>query len=104
MENPFKIWMNKEDADLVQDIFNRKDDPKFIIVNRFDIPEYPDSVQLELLAEDSFTIWFLAKEVEMTQAFNRRVKEIIDNALKAQQEKMDEINLKLNLLKNKKHE
>lgn len=75
MENSIKICMPKADADEVQRIFDRKDKPGFIIVNRIDIPE-TDIIQLELIGESTMDIWFLAQEVQLIQDHTKRMDEV----------------------------
>lgn len=76
MENSIKIIMSFEDADEVQRIFDTDLNVNFTILNRFDFPS-GDTTQLELLADSSLYIWYLAKTVEMNQNFNNRIDAIV---------------------------
>ncbi len=62
METSIKIFMSKEEAKIVEEIFDKKDKPAFTIINKFETPE-PSFVKLELIFEDLSDIWYLAKEV-----------------------------------------
>lgn len=100
MENSIKIWMGLQDADEVQKIFDRIEDPGFIILNRYQMKEYPDNIQLELICNSTLRLWYLAKEVEMHQAFERRIKEIMDKTREIQAASLKNIQSQLNALKN----
>lgn len=76
MEQSIKIFLPKKDADEVQRIFDSSDSPCFTILSKFQLSE--DAVQLELIAESTFDIWFLAKRVEMIQDHERRMNELIN--------------------------
>lgn len=84
MTETIKIWMSKNDAEVVKKIFDRSSTPTFTIVRicELDIDGGSDFVNLELFAEDTLSIWHLAKEVQMEQDFDRRMKEIIANTRK----------------------
>ena len=75
MDKPIKIFMCRKDAQTVQKIFDRSDDPKFTIVTYWDMPD-TDVTMLELYAESMMYIWYLAKSVEMEQAFDDRMEQI----------------------------
>lgn len=84
MTETIKIWMHKDDAAIVRKIFDRSPTPTFTIVGEqvLDVEGGSDFVHLELFAEDTLSIWHLAKEVQMEQDFDRRMKEIIENTRK----------------------
>ncbi len=75
MENTIKIFMCRKDAQTVQKIFDRSEDPKFTVITYWDMPD-SDCVMLELYAESTMYIWYLAKQVEMEQAFDDRIEKI----------------------------
>jgi hypothetical protein len=77
MENSIKIFMDVKDANELEKIFKRRDNPQFIIVNRFDMSD--TCVQMELLAESTMILWYLAKEVQMMQTFDSRMDKIIED-------------------------
>lgn len=75
MEQSIKIAMSLEDANEVQRIFDTDLNAKFTILNRYDFSS-GDTTQLELIAESTLHIWYLAKTVEMYQSHNKRLEEI----------------------------
>jgi hypothetical protein len=74
MEKSIKIFMSAKDANEVQRIFDTDLNASFTILNRFDLPN-GEVTQLELIAESTLDIWYLAKKVEMYQNFNNRIEE-----------------------------
>lgn len=74
-----KIWMTQEDADIVQQIFERTDEPFFSIIARANCGA--DLCQLEIAFQSSMSLWHLAKQVQMEQDHTRRMKELIDNSI-----------------------
>lgn len=81
MTETVKIWMPKEDADIVQALFDRSEDPKFAIVHKFDL-DGTDCVELEIVVDSSLNLWFLAKTVALEQEFKRRIDEALEKAKK----------------------
>lgn len=81
MEQPISIWMSISDANMVQKVFDRKENPGFTIMNKVTIPD-GTMVQLEIYFESSIHLWHLAKEVEMHQSHDARVKSIIEETAK----------------------
>ena len=80
MKESIKIFMSFEDANEVQRIFDTDLNASFTILNRFDLPN-GETTQLELIAESTLDIWYLAKKVEMYQSHNKRIEEISKNLI-----------------------
>ena len=89
--------MTKEDADRVQKIFDRSEDPQFTILSKLELSG--DGVMLELIADSYLIIWYLAKNVELENQFNKRIKEITDAAAERVRQQSEEISNKLKALK-----
>lgn len=82
MENSIKICMSKEDADMVEKIFDMDDDPNFTVLNRYNFPGESDTVQLEIICDCTLHLWSLAKRVEMWETHEKKMKEITENIKK----------------------
>ena len=80
MEKSIKIFMSSEDANEVQRIFDTDLNASFTILNRFDLPN-GETTQLELIAESTLDIWYLAKKVGIYQSHNKRIEEISKNLI-----------------------
>jgi len=80
MEKSIKIFMSSEDANEVQRIFDTDLNASFTILNRSDSTN-GETTQLELIAESTLDIWYLAKKVEMYQSHNKRIEEISKNLI-----------------------
>ena len=78
-EEIMSFWVGKEDADMVQEIFDRSEEPKFTIVKRTDIKD-SDICQIELVGDNSMAIWHLIKQVQFAQSAAYRMNEIINQA------------------------
>lgn len=59
--------MSEKDADMVQLIFDKKEDPCFSIINRTKIPN-SNAVIMEIIFSTPIDMWFLAKEVAHEEA------------------------------------
>lgn len=70
-QETIRILMPVEDVSIVQEIFNRTQEPDFTIINSYTLPETTVAM-VELAVKSSMTVWFLAKSVEMEQEYNRR--------------------------------
>lgn len=93
--------MSMEDADRVQKMFDRSDDPKFSIISRINF-EGGEGCLLELIAESYMIVWYLAKNVQSEHEWNERLKSTIDAATKKINKDREEIQEKLNQLNNLK--
>ena len=80
MKESIKIFMSSEDANEVQRIFDTDLNASFTILNRSDSSN-GETTQLELIAESTLDIWYLAKKVEMYQSHNKRIEEISKNLI-----------------------
>jgi hypothetical protein len=80
MKESIKIFMSSEDANEVQRIFDTDLNASFTILNRSDSTN-GETTQLELIAESTLDIWYLAKKVEMYQSHNKRIEEISKNLI-----------------------
>ena len=80
MKESIKIFMSFEDANEVQRIFDTDLNASFTILNRSDSTN-GETTQLELIAESTLDIWYLAKKVEMYQSHNKRIEEISKNLI-----------------------
>ena len=80
MKESIKIFMSFEDANEVQRIFDTDLNASFTILNRSDSSN-GETTQLELIAESTLDIWYLAKKVEMYQSHNKRIEEISKNLI-----------------------
>ncbi len=80
MEKSIKIFMSSEDANEVQRIFDTDLNASLTILNRSDSTN-GETTQLELIAESTLDIWYLAKKVEMYQSHNKRIEEISKNLI-----------------------
>lgn len=72
--------MQKEDADEIQKIFDGRENPHFTILRRKDIPimEGENMQMIELFAETTTVIWYLAKEVESNQMFRIKINQAME--------------------------
>ena len=87
-----KIWMTKQDADMVDKIFHRTQEPKFTVVKKIDLGETDEYkfIEVEMAFESSMSLWYLAQQVYMELDFDRRMKESIENAKKLIESKIKE--------------
>lgn len=82
--------MSQEDAEIVQQIFERTDEPLFTIIKRENVPN-TDLCEVEFSFLSSHSLWHLAKTVQMEITHNNQIKEAIQNARKQMDDKIKEL-------------
>lgn len=69
-----KIFMPTEDADKVDQLFSRLEEPNFTVIKRIDMPGKVSEV--EFVVKSSMSLWFLAKAVQLDQECDERINKI----------------------------
>lgn len=70
--------MPKDDADMIDYLFSKSDSANYLVVDRFTLSDGNTTI-VEIIADSTLHIWYLAKTVEMFQSHEKRMNEAIEN-------------------------